>query len=210
MPNEAARRHEKGVQAAVNGPSPNQEFQGARVSRRCPALCRGRPARDRAPAGAALCVLDDPAMAIRSGRQPVHDGRRGTLEVAPTEVFRSVAPTRRPNAELRTREHLTPGAVEALIEAANGNRYGHRDATMILIAFRHSGRLRSATCAGTRWTSVARCYTCDGSRTAPRAPIRSLATRCGHCVGYSAKVRRRPSSSSASAARRSRPRALPG
>jgi hypothetical protein len=38
--------------------------------------------------------------------------------VAPTEVFRTVAPTRRPNAELRTRGHLTPGEVEALIEAA--------------------------------------------------------------------------------------------
>ena len=38
--------------------------------------------------------------------------------VAPTEIFRTVAPTPRPNAELRTREHLTPGEVEALIEAA--------------------------------------------------------------------------------------------
>jgi hypothetical protein len=36
----------------------------------------------------------------------------------PTEVFRTVAPTRRPNAELRTREHLTPGELEVLIEAA--------------------------------------------------------------------------------------------
>jgi hypothetical protein len=36
--------------------------------------------------------------------------RRGPPElVAPTEVNRTVAPTRRPNAELRTREHLTPG-----------------------------------------------------------------------------------------------------
>src|SRR5712671_8177857 len=32
--------------------------------------------------------------------------------VAPTEIFRTVAPTRRPNAELRTREHLTGGEVE--------------------------------------------------------------------------------------------------
>jgi hypothetical protein len=54
--------------------------------------------------------------------------------VAPTEVNRTVAPTRRPNAELRTREHLTPGEVEALIEAAEANRHGHRDATMILLA----------------------------------------------------------------------------
>ena len=44
-------------------------------------------------------------------------------------------PRRRPNAELRTREHLTEAEVERLIEAAKGNRYGHRDATMILIAY---------------------------------------------------------------------------
>jgi site-specific recombinase XerD len=60
--------------------------------------------------------------------------------VAPTEVFRTVAPTTRPNAELRTREHLTPGEVDTLIEAAKSNRYGHRDATMILIGYRHGLR----------------------------------------------------------------------
>jgi integrase len=60
--------------------------------------------------------------------------------VAPTEVNRTVVPTRRPNAELRTREHLTPGEVQALIEAAKANRYGHRDATMILLAYRHGFR----------------------------------------------------------------------
>ena len=31
-----------------------------------------------------------------------------------------------------TREHLTPGEVETLIDAAKANRYSHRDATMIL------------------------------------------------------------------------------
>jgi hypothetical protein len=41
--------------------------------------------------------------------------------VAPTKVNRTVTPIRRPNAELRTREHLTPGEVEALVEAAKGN-----------------------------------------------------------------------------------------
>jgi type 1 fimbriae regulatory protein FimB/type 1 fimbriae regulatory protein FimE len=71
---------------------------------------------------------------------------------APTEVFRTVAPTRRPNAELRTREHLTPGEVETLIEAAKGNRSGHRDATMILLAFRHG--LRAAEVCDLRWDQV--------------------------------------------------------
>jgi integrase len=72
--------------------------------------------------------------------------------VAPTEVNRTVAPTRRPNAELRTREHLTPGEVEALVEAAKGNRYGQRDATMILLAYRHG--LRAAEVCDLRWDQV--------------------------------------------------------
>jgi integrase len=72
--------------------------------------------------------------------------------VAPTEVNRTVAPVRRPNAELRTREHLTPGEVEALVEAAKANRYGHRDATMILLAFRHG--LRAAELCDLRWDQL--------------------------------------------------------
>ena len=72
--------------------------------------------------------------------------------VAPTTVNRTVAPTRRPNAELRTREHLTPGEVEALVEAAKANRHGHRDATMILLAFRHG--LRAAELCDLRWDQV--------------------------------------------------------
>jgi hypothetical protein len=55
-------------------------------------------------------------------------------EVAPKRQ----TPLRRPNRELRTREHLTAREVERLIGAAKGNRCGHRDRTMILIAFRHA------------------------------------------------------------------------
>jgi hypothetical protein len=36
----------------------------------------------------------------------------------------------------RDREHLTELEVERLIKVAKANRYGHRDATMILIGFR--------------------------------------------------------------------------
>jgi integrase len=79
-------------------------------------------------------------------------GRSRAKLVAPTKVNRTVAPTRRPNAELRTREHLTPGEVEALMEAAKANRYGHRDATMILLAFRHG--LRAAELCDLRWDQV--------------------------------------------------------
>jgi hypothetical protein len=49
--------------------------------------------------------------------------------VAPTAENRTVTPLRRPNADYRKREHLTADEVEALVTAAKGNRYGHRDAT---------------------------------------------------------------------------------
>jgi type 1 fimbriae regulatory protein FimB/type 1 fimbriae regulatory protein FimE len=60
--------------------------------------------------------------------------------VAPTIEKRTVKPKRRSNADLRTREYLTEAEVERLIDAAKGNRWGHRDATMILVAFRHGFR----------------------------------------------------------------------
>ena len=52
--------------------------------------------------------------------------------VTSTTENRTVAPRRAPNAELRTREHLTADEVEKLIEAVRPNRYGHRDALMHL------------------------------------------------------------------------------
>ena len=60
--------------------------------------------------------------------------------VTPTGKKRAVAPQRRPNSEYRKREHLTSAEVAKLIEAARGNRYGQRDATMILVAYRHGFR----------------------------------------------------------------------
>ena len=72
--------------------------------------------------------------------------------VAPRAVNRTVTPLRRPNAELRTREHLTETEVERLMKAASGNRHGHRDATAILIAFRHG--LRASELIDLRWDQV--------------------------------------------------------
>jgi hypothetical protein len=43
----------------------------------------------------------------------------------------------RPRCLAKQRYAPHPGEVEALMEAAMANRHGHRDATMILIAFRH-------------------------------------------------------------------------
>jgi type 1 fimbriae regulatory protein FimB/type 1 fimbriae regulatory protein FimE len=72
--------------------------------------------------------------------------------VSPTIKNRTVRPLRRPNAELRTREHLTPSEVESLIDAAKSNRHGHRDATMILLAYRHG--LRAAELVDLRWEQI--------------------------------------------------------
>jgi integrase len=56
--------------------------------------------------------------------------------VGPDNKKRTVAlPVRRPNAAYRSREHLTEREVERLIEAAKNNRWGHRDATMVLLVF---------------------------------------------------------------------------
>jgi integrase len=67
-------------------------------------------------------------------------------------VNRTVAPVRRPNADLRTREHLTEAEVERLIAAAKGNRHGHRDATIILVAYRHG--LRAAELVDLHWDQI--------------------------------------------------------
>jgi integrase len=61
-------------------------------------------------------------------------------------------PLRKPNASYRSREHLTEREVEKLIDAAKDNRWGHRDATMVLLAFRHG--LRAAELVDLRWEQV--------------------------------------------------------
>ncbi len=56
--------------------------------------------------------------------------------VPPGTVKRTVMPKRRRNGDLRTREYMTEAEVEQLMKAATGDRHGHRDATMILVAYR--------------------------------------------------------------------------
>src|SRR6201997_1089568 len=68
---------------------------------------------------------------------------------APSTVKRTVPRGRLPNAEYRTREYLTEREVERLMKAAGKNRHGHRDATMILMAFRHG--LRASELCSLRW-----------------------------------------------------------
>ena len=65
---------------------------------------------------------------------------------------RAVGPLRRPNSELRSREHLTETEVEKLIQVVKANRHFHRDATMLLVAYRHG--LRASEICDLRWDQI--------------------------------------------------------
>lgn len=69
--------------------------------------------------------------------------------VKPATQKRAVTPRRQANSDLRSREHLTETEIKKLIEAAKGNRHGHRDATMLLVAYRHG--LRASEICDLRW-----------------------------------------------------------
>lgn len=79
---------------------------------------------------------------------------RLTAGTTPTTENGKVAPPRRlPNRERRTREHLTPAEVEKLMTAAGRlGRHGHRDQTLLLIAYRHA--LRVGELVALRWEQV--------------------------------------------------------
>jgi site-specific recombinase XerD len=70
----------------------------------------------------------------------------------PVTVNRTVAPRRPPNRHLRTREYLTEAEVDRLMKSATRNRWGHRDSTMVLVAYRHG--LRAAELVDLRWDQI--------------------------------------------------------
>ena len=80
--------------------------------------------------------------------------KKTTRKTRPTLLNGTVPPKRGRNRDVRPREYLTPKEVERLIAAAKkpGRRYGLRDATMILVAFRHGLRV-SELCALT-WDQI--------------------------------------------------------
>ena len=76
---------------------------------------------------------------------------RGQHIVGKSRVGRS-APTT-VNSSVRTREYLTTAEIERLMAAARkSSRYGHRDATMILIGYRHG--LRASELCDLQWSQV--------------------------------------------------------
>ena len=72
--------------------------------------------------------------------------------ISPATINRTVAPRRPANRDLRTREYLTEAEVERLMKAAARNRWGHRDSTMVLVAYRHG--LRASEVVDLRWDQV--------------------------------------------------------
>ena len=62
-------------------------------------------------------------------------------------------PRRPKNRDVRSREYLTPDEVEALTQAASRRgRHGHRDATLVLWAYRHG--LRVSELVSLRWDQI--------------------------------------------------------
>ena len=72
------------------------------------------------------------------------DNQSQDLE-APTQVNVTVM-------RKRPREYLTEVEIERLMDAARQNRWGHRDATAILLAYRHG--LRASELVALRWDDI--------------------------------------------------------
>jgi len=74
------------------------------------------------------------------------------IKAAPTIVNRKV-PLRLKNTDYRSREYLTEDEVDELIRAAGKvGRHGHRDATLIMLSYRHG--LRVTELVSLRWEQV--------------------------------------------------------
>jgi type 1 fimbriae regulatory protein FimB/type 1 fimbriae regulatory protein FimE len=94
---------------------------------------------------------------------------------------KNLPPRRVPNKAVRSREYLTTEEVDNLIRAATRvGRHGHRDAALILIAYRHG--LRVGELVSLRWdqvdfTEAVLHVTRSKNGTASNHPIGSVETR---------------------------------
>jgi len=89
---------------------------------------------------------------------PAHDDR--------ALIGARAMPTRQPNADLRSREYLAPAEIERLIKAAKDGRWGQRDASLVIVAYRHG--LRAKEACELEWSK---------SSSAARLPCMSAAPR---------------------------------
>jgi integrase len=85
------------------------------------------------------------------------------VETVPGQQGKNIVsnPERRPRAPTsanvtvrpgRPREYLTEREIDKLMDAARSNRWGHRDATAILLAYRHG--LRASELVALRWDDI--------------------------------------------------------
>ena len=72
--------------------------------------------------------------------------------LVPDAENRTVNRGRQPNSAYRTREYLTPAEVDKLMKAVKDNRWGHRNSTMVLVAYRHG--LRASELVDLRWDQI--------------------------------------------------------
>ena len=80
-------------------------------------------------------------------------GKSATRRPTPNTVYGTVPPPRIENVKRRPREYLTVKEVAKLLDGARERgRYRHRDATMIVVGYRHGLRV-SELCA-LRWDQV--------------------------------------------------------
>ena len=105
------------------------------------------------------------------------------VQLKPRKPVRRSMPKRRPNAQLRTREYLTPSEVAKLMTVAGKrSRYGQRDASLILLAYRHG--LRVSELVALKWDQVdlkGSSSTSAAPKTARPRPIRCRAMSFGLC-----------------------------
>src|SRR5262249_29491734 len=102
--------------------------------------------------------INNSLVVLKRGQNIVKNRRGGS---APTTV----------NSSVRTREYLTTAEIERFMAAARkSSRYGRRDATMILIGYRHG--LRASELCDLQWSQVGIGYTSAGRRTARRVSTR--------------------------------------
>ena len=92
---------------------------------------------------------------------------------APTALNVTVAAPgkRQVRRSARPREYLTEREIEKLMDAAGGNRWGHRDATAVLLAYRHGLSISS-------WLLCAACPCPPSSRCRSFTPSRFLVPPC--------------------------------